>query len=38
MPYAGGANSCFLNQPLRWMYKQLLCNGTPTLEIQTLAL
>ena len=29
-PYAGGTNSCFLNQPLRWWY-------TPTLEVQPYA-
>jgi len=28
--YARGANSCFLNQPLRWWY-------IPTLEVQTVA-
>jgi len=34
-PYAEGANNCFLNQPLRWRYKQLLSESTPTLEVQT---
>jgi len=29
-PYAGGTNSCFLNQPLRWW-------NIPTLEIQPYA-
>jgi len=28
--YAGGTNSCFLNQPLRWWY-------IPTLEVQPYA-
>jgi len=26
--YAGGANSCFLNQPLRWWYITIYAGGT----------
>jgi len=28
-PVTGGTNICFINQPLRWWYKQLLSNSTP---------
>jgi len=28
-PYAGGTNSCILNPPLCWRYKQLLSKSTP---------
>jgi len=35
--YDGGTNSCFLNQPLHWRYKQLLPKDIPTLEVQTVA-
>jgi len=29
-----GTNGCFLNQHLRWRYKQFFLNQLPTLEIQ----
>ena len=36
-PYARGTNSFFINQPLRWRYKQFLSKATPTLLVQTVA-
>jgi len=34
-PYAGGTNSCFLNQlhSIRWRYRQLLSKSTPMLVV-----
>jgi len=29
LPYAGGTNSCLLNQPLRWRYISTLVVPTP---------